>query len=248
MSAPSTAPSFIQPLIAPLYSGRTASEVLALLTGQTGASSHDILRAYWREYFRSLEQPDASNFEAWWRKAMHDGSSPARQSPRITVTSAGRLAQRRRSAAAASDTGLEIVFRPDPASSTAASPTTAGCKNCPKPITKITWDNAPTSARRRRCGSASPRRTARGRQRQGRHASTTRPTVSKARFGSCRATPTTPSPCTWATAAPGRPRRHRRRLQRLCDCELDRAVVRPRRLPCRTRATPCCWPAPSTTT
>src|SRR5581483_7740741 len=37
-----------QPLINPLYGGRTAQEIIAVLNGQTGASSHDLVKGYWQ--------------------------------------------------------------------------------------------------------------------------------------------------------------------------------------------------------
>src|SRR5262249_46020966 len=54
-----------QPLIAPLYGGRSACELLAALTGQTERSAYDIVRAFWRE--RGF--PNRGDFEAAWRPA-----------------------------------------------------------------------------------------------------------------------------------------------------------------------------------
>ena len=38
----------VQPLIAPLYHGRSLHEVLALLSGDNRKSDHDLVRNYWR--------------------------------------------------------------------------------------------------------------------------------------------------------------------------------------------------------
>ncbi len=40
--------SIIQPLIAPLYEGKSAHEVLALLNGEPAKSNHDIVRDFWQ--------------------------------------------------------------------------------------------------------------------------------------------------------------------------------------------------------
>ncbi len=40
--------SFVQPLIAPLYGGKTALEVIATLGGQPDQSDHDVVQAYWQ--------------------------------------------------------------------------------------------------------------------------------------------------------------------------------------------------------
>ncbi len=41
--------SIIQPLIAPLYEGRTAHEILTTLMGQPGRTSYEIVREYWKQ-------------------------------------------------------------------------------------------------------------------------------------------------------------------------------------------------------
>src|ERR1700680_4463425 len=40
--------SIVQPLIAPLYGGKSAYELTALLAGQHGQSNHDIVQGYWK--------------------------------------------------------------------------------------------------------------------------------------------------------------------------------------------------------
>ena len=50
--------TIVQPLIEPLYGGRSPHELLAVLMGQTQASGYDILRQYWQEQ-TGLVQPEA---------------------------------------------------------------------------------------------------------------------------------------------------------------------------------------------
>src|SRR5271156_2573175 len=59
--------SIIQPLIAPLYGGKSAGEFVALLSGQADATGYDLTRAYWQK------QRSGGDFEAFWRKSLHDG-------------------------------------------------------------------------------------------------------------------------------------------------------------------------------
>src|SRR5919108_291067 len=59
--------TIIQPLIAPLYGGRTAHEILAALLGQPSRSSYEVVRDYW------MQQRPAQDFEPFWRTALHDG-------------------------------------------------------------------------------------------------------------------------------------------------------------------------------
>ena len=53
--------SIIQPLIAPLYSGKTAHEVLAVFLNEPERSSYDIVRDYWKKRFAAGGQEPAIN-------------------------------------------------------------------------------------------------------------------------------------------------------------------------------------------
>src|SRR5450755_1550462 len=59
--------SIMQPLIAPLYNGKSALEFVALLSGQADATGYDLTRAYWQK------QHSGADFEQFWRKSLHDG-------------------------------------------------------------------------------------------------------------------------------------------------------------------------------
>jgi MoCo/4Fe-4S cofactor protein with predicted Tat translocation signal len=72
--------SLTQPLIAPLYEGRTASEVLVLLTAQTDRRSYAIVKDYWTKAFaggpwtiRAADGQPFKNADTFWRRALHDG-------------------------------------------------------------------------------------------------------------------------------------------------------------------------------
>ena len=69
-----------QPLIAPLYEGRCASEVLAAFTSQPDRRGAAILKDYWTRAFaggpwtiRASDGQPFKNFDAFWRRALHDG-------------------------------------------------------------------------------------------------------------------------------------------------------------------------------
>ncbi len=70
-----------QPLIAPLYEGRSAHELLAAFTTQPERRTHDIVKDYWTRAFGgasgwtihdSSGQP-FRNADAFWRRVLHDG-------------------------------------------------------------------------------------------------------------------------------------------------------------------------------
>jgi molybdopterin-containing oxidoreductase family iron-sulfur binding subunit len=58
-----------QPLIAPLYEGHSAHEILALLTNDADKSAHTLIREYWQ----SQRPEKGPAFEAFWETSLHDG-------------------------------------------------------------------------------------------------------------------------------------------------------------------------------
>jgi molybdopterin-containing oxidoreductase family iron-sulfur binding subunit len=126
--------TIMQPLIAPLYAGKSEHEVLAMLTSQPERPGYDIVKSYWNS------QHTGADFETWWRKAVHDGVMPNTALPVKTVAvRAGWAASLPKPA---DRQGLEIVFRPDPAVYDGRFANNGWLQEFPRPITQITWDNA----------------------------------------------------------------------------------------------------------
>ncbi|MFN2633413.1 MAG: TAT-variant-translocated molybdopterin oxidoreductase [Thermoanaerobaculia bacterium] len=126
--------SIVQPLIAPLYAGRSAHEVLGALSDQPERSAYEIVRDTWRG-------PLGAHFEAAWRRALHDGILPDTASPVRAVTSRGMPPEIPRAGASAAP-GLEVIFRPDPMIWDGRFANNGWLQELPKPLTKLTWDNA----------------------------------------------------------------------------------------------------------
>jgi MoCo/4Fe-4S cofactor protein with predicted Tat translocation signal len=137
--------SIVQPLISPLYSGKSAYELMAALGGKSGLAGYDIVRDYWRRQFSATE------FEERWQRALHDGFIAGTALPPKDVSLKTSLDALRPEAM--SSGGLEIVFRPDPTIWDGRFANNAWLQELPKPLTKLTWDNAailsPSSAGRR---------------------------------------------------------------------------------------------------
>src|SRR5579862_874745 len=126
--------TIMQPLIAPLYAGKSAHEVLTMLTGQPERTSYDIVKAYW------AARHTGADFDAWWRKAVHDGVVPDTALPvRNIGMRAGWAASLPQPPAGQ---GLEVVFRPDPAVYDGRFANNGWLQEFPRPITQLTWDNA----------------------------------------------------------------------------------------------------------
>jgi molybdopterin-containing oxidoreductase family iron-sulfur binding subunit len=128
----------IQPLIAPLYNGRSLHEPLALLTGDLGKSDHDLVRNYWRTQRSQLSE---TQFESFWEKTLHDGVMAGTALPAISPRFT--LDYNKLPAPSAPDQkAIEVVFRPDPTIGDGRWANNGWLQELPKPLTKITWDNA----------------------------------------------------------------------------------------------------------
>jgi MoCo/4Fe-4S cofactor protein with predicted Tat translocation signal len=126
--------TIMQPLIAPLYAGKSVHEVLTMLTDQPERSGYDIVKSYWNS------QHTGADFEAWWRKAVHDGVVPNTALPvKAVAIRAGWAASLPQPSG---PQGLELVFRPDPAVYDGRFANNGWLQEFPRPITQITWDNA----------------------------------------------------------------------------------------------------------
>ncbi len=82
--------------------------------------------------------PDAFAFDRFWQEAVHSGVIKGTAAPAINVT-AGAL---NLPAQTVIGPGIEVNFRPDPTIWDGRFANNGWLQECPKPITKLTWDNA----------------------------------------------------------------------------------------------------------
>src|SRR6185503_19909855 len=71
--------SIIQPLVAPLYDGRTAIEVISAISGGPATAPMDAVKAHWTDAFttqgaafRNRGGQPFANAESFWKNALHD--------------------------------------------------------------------------------------------------------------------------------------------------------------------------------
>jgi molybdopterin-containing oxidoreductase family iron-sulfur binding subunit len=130
--------SIVQPLILPLYAGKSAHEIFDAMISPPGRSDYDIVHDFWNSQRPSGVSPE--DFEKDWRKALHDGliqNSALREkqvSLRAFQNKSGFLPK-------AATQNLEITFRPDPTIFDGRFANNGWLQELPKPITKLTWDN-----------------------------------------------------------------------------------------------------------
>ena len=156
--------TIMQPLIEPLYEGKTAHELLAIFSDQYDRKPYDIVKTYWQTQRGNLVQanqgqqtpapasaatpaPAASpapsqDFEAWWRQAIHDGFIPDSAFPTRTVALSSAWANQQPAPAQQPGAGtFELVFRTDPSIYDGRFANNGWLQELPKPLTKVTWDN-----------------------------------------------------------------------------------------------------------
>jgi molybdopterin-containing oxidoreductase family iron-sulfur binding subunit len=123
-----------QPLIAPLYGGKSAHEVVGAFVSQPERTGYEIVRDQWKA---TLGDAD---FESRWLRAVHDGVVPNTETPEVQA--APTLGAWATSAPPAAAAGLEIVFRADPHVRDGRLANNGWLQELPRPLTKLTWDNA----------------------------------------------------------------------------------------------------------
>ena len=148
----------VQPLIEPLYGGRTYLETVAAFQGDAWDSDYEAVRRHWRARFAAQPADGADrSFDAYWNRALAEGVFPGtasallRPGPEAWTAALERL--RRSSATArpgseavgagAGDAaGLTMQFRPDPTVWDGAFSGNAWLQELPKPFSNLVWGNA----------------------------------------------------------------------------------------------------------
>jgi MoCo/4Fe-4S cofactor protein with predicted Tat translocation signal len=158
--------SLIQPLIEPLYESKSEHELLAVFSDQYDKNAYEIIRDYWRgnqEAGGRSEPPAIAggstgprttptptpgpstgpvDFDLWWRKCLHDGFIPNTALPTKTVSLNSQVSAQSTANSSLAAPGYEIVFRTDPTIYDGRFANNGWLQELPKPLTKVTWDNA----------------------------------------------------------------------------------------------------------
>jgi MoCo/4Fe-4S cofactor protein with predicted Tat translocation signal len=125
--------SIIQPMIAPLYGGKSAHEVLAAFTDTPEKSGYELVREYWRT------KHTGADFETWWRHSVHDGFIRGTALPAVSATAKSITPQ---AAPAGGSSGYEVSFHCDPYILDGRYANNAWLQELPRPVSRLTWDNA----------------------------------------------------------------------------------------------------------
>jgi MoCo/4Fe-4S cofactor protein with predicted Tat translocation signal len=124
--------SIVQPMIDPLYGGKSAHDVLQALLDNPQASAYDVVVANAKTYIKG-------DFATAWRKSLHDGWVEGTAFTAKTGAVKGAVASFPTPPAAS---GLEISLRPDPSLYDGRFANVGWLQELPKQITNLSWDNA----------------------------------------------------------------------------------------------------------
>jgi molybdopterin-containing oxidoreductase family iron-sulfur binding subunit len=126
--------SVVQPLILPLFGGRTPVEVLGLMVVDKDRPGYDIVRETWRPILGEAD------FDKKWNRVLHDGLLASSELTEVAADVKGQgLADL--AGATASASGLEIVFVASPSLHDGRYANDGWLQELPDPLTKLTWDN-----------------------------------------------------------------------------------------------------------
>jgi MoCo/4Fe-4S cofactor protein with predicted Tat translocation signal len=126
--------SIVQPMIAPMYGGHSAHEMLQTLLDDTQMSAYDVVVANAKTYING-------DFATAWRKALHDGWV---EGTAFTAKAGGgaKGGAATQALTAAPQGQYEISFKPDPSLYDGRYANVGWLQELPKQITNLSWDNA----------------------------------------------------------------------------------------------------------
>ncbi len=124
-----------QPMIAPLYGGRSAIELLAAFGKRPSRTGHEIVRDTWK-----ARTPEGQDFEAFWKTSVHNGFVAGTAAKALDVKPVHDLGAPPVESAGSDD--LELIFRADATIWDGRFANNGWLQELPKPLTKLTWGNA----------------------------------------------------------------------------------------------------------
>jgi MoCo/4Fe-4S cofactor protein with predicted Tat translocation signal len=123
--------SIVQPMIDPLYGGKSAHDVFQALLDNPVTSAYEAVRTTQKDNIKG-------DFETGWRKVLHGGwiDDTAYKSGGAATSHAAQVP------APNPKDQFEIIFRPDPNIYDGRWSNVGWLQELPKPVTSLSWDNA----------------------------------------------------------------------------------------------------------
>jgi molybdopterin-containing oxidoreductase family iron-sulfur binding subunit len=141
-----------QPLIAPLYQGRSAIELLATLSGEKTKTGYDIVRETHQPRLKGgmLQlamfgfEPTSISEDGMWRAGLHSGliGQPFEPKVGISLEAISEALKEQPQHKPVGKDNLEVLFVPDHALWDGQHANNLWALELPDPMTKLVWDNA----------------------------------------------------------------------------------------------------------
>ncbi|HEY2910860.1 MAG TPA: TAT-variant-translocated molybdopterin oxidoreductase [Gemmataceae bacterium] len=134
-----------QPLIAPLYAGKSVLELLADVdVSGKHRESRELVKATWRKWYgeqKNDSKGEKPEFEEWWQEVVRSGVVKGTAAAPAKAALSNKLDLGNVSPTPAAGE-FEINFRPDPALFDGRYANNGWLQELPRPVTKMSWDNA----------------------------------------------------------------------------------------------------------
>jgi molybdopterin-containing oxidoreductase family iron-sulfur binding subunit len=136
--------SVVQPLIAPLFDGKSALELLRLLATGEEQGGYDAVKETWQALLPAPAETPDFDFDAAFNRVLHDGVRPESGSPAVEIPASADPGAIGAALAAlpAGGAGLELGFRVSPAVHDGRFANSGWLQELPDAVTKLTWGNA----------------------------------------------------------------------------------------------------------
>ncbi|MBI2434919.1 MAG: TAT-variant-translocated molybdopterin oxidoreductase [Candidatus Hydrogenedentes bacterium] len=125
--------SLIQPLILPLYQGRSTYDLMAVLLGEEDPDTHLIIQQAWRE------SRGEENFDTFWNVALGRGLIENTAGATAAAAFQGQIPPAQ---AVPARNNLDLLFRLDTNVLDGRFANNGWLQELPRPLTQLTWDNA----------------------------------------------------------------------------------------------------------
>ncbi len=129
--------SVVQPMIDPLYGGKTAHVVMQALLDDPQRTAFAAVQETWRQQLAGK-----GDFDAAWRKVLHDGFLAGSAFAPKSVSAVAMARVNINPPASVPDNAIEVIFRADPTIYDGRYSNIGWLQELPKPVVNNSWDNA----------------------------------------------------------------------------------------------------------
>jgi MoCo/4Fe-4S cofactor protein with predicted Tat translocation signal len=126
-----------QPMIEPIFGGKSAIELMAVLLDSKERKGLDLVKNFWTSQWPATSKDNVTRENAW-RKTLNDGVIAGTQAPEVKPTVDSKRIQ---AAPAPAASGIEVGFVPSATTWDGRFANNAWMQEAPDPITKLVWTN-----------------------------------------------------------------------------------------------------------